>query len=213
MEILAFSADQVKRLTGLSSTQLRYWDDTEFFHPELADGAHAFGRVYSFRDVVGLRAIAILRKQHKVSLQELRKVGAQLQHHNETPWASLSLYVLGRQVFFREPKTGAVMAAHGSRQRVIEVTLEAVARDVAGAAAALRERRPEDYGRIAKNRYVMHNAPVVAGTRVPTSAVWNLWQSRYTAAQIVREYPRLTEADVAEAVNYEQKRSRHRRTG
>jgi uncharacterized protein (DUF433 family) len=213
MEILAFSADQVLRLTGLSATQLRYWDKTEFFHPEHAYGARAFGRVYSFRDVVALRVIAMLRKEHKLSLQVLRKVGRNLQRHHETPWAALSLYVLGKRVYFREPKSGAMVAAGDVPQLGIEIAMEVVARDVSREAAALRERKPEDFGRIARNRYVMHNSPVVAGTRVPTSAIWNMSQAHYTTAQIIREYPRLTPADIAEAISYETKRARPRRTG
>lgn len=76
-ELLAFTADHVARLTGLSNRQLRYWDQTGFFAPTHLDEHHrrAFGRIYSFRDVVGLRAISILRKTHKIPLQELRRVG------------------------------------------------------------------------------------------------------------------------------------------
>lgn len=33
-EMLAFTADQVSRLTGLSERRLRYWDKTGFFNPE-----------------------------------------------------------------------------------------------------------------------------------------------------------------------------------
>ena len=210
MEILAFSADHVRRLTGLSSTQLRYWDDTEFFAPEYADGARAFGRVYSFRDVVGLRTIAVLRNERRISLQELRKVGATLRQHAQTPWSSLSLYVVGKGIFFRDPGSGAVLTASKGRQRAFEMDLESVARDVERDASALRQRRTDELGKIAKNRYVMHNAPVVAGTRIPTAAVWNLSAAGYTTAQIIAEYPRLTAADVVEALSFE-KRLRDRR--
>jgi DNA-binding transcriptional MerR regulator len=85
-ELVAFTADHVARLTGLSKRQLGYWDKTEFFAPTLIDEfqRRAFGRIYSFRDVVGLRTIAILRNQHKIALQELRRVGAWLQREHET---------------------------------------------------------------------------------------------------------------------------------
>jgi uncharacterized protein (DUF433 family) len=57
-ETLAFTAENVCKLTGLSARQLAYWDATDFFSPELLDEhrRRAFGRLYSFRDVVGLRA-------------------------------------------------------------------------------------------------------------------------------------------------------------
>ena len=78
-ELMAFSADQVSRLTGLSTWQLRHWATTDFFLPEYRDETRRyFERVYSFRDVVGLRALAKLRKEHRVSLQELRRAGTWL---------------------------------------------------------------------------------------------------------------------------------------
>lgn len=85
-EIAAFTAEHVCRLSGLSSRQLGYWDDTEFFSPTVLDGfrRRAFGRIYSFRDVVGLRTIAILRNVHRIPLQELRRVGAWLKERHVT---------------------------------------------------------------------------------------------------------------------------------
>jgi uncharacterized protein (DUF433 family) len=213
MEILAFSVEQVRRLTGLSATQLRYWDDTEFFSPTYADDARAFGRIYTFRDVVGLRVIAMLRQQHGVSLQELRIVGAHLHEHTETPWASLKLFVLGKKVFFRESATGAVLPARGRKQLAIEFALEVIARDVDLAASKLRERGTGDVGRIARNRYVMHNNPVIAGTRVPTSAIWNLREAGYSSERIIEEYPRLTEADIVAALRFESENRASRRAG
>ena len=57
--LLGFSADQASRLTGLSSRQLRYWDETEFFSPAFREEIERapWWRVYSFRDIVGLRAL------------------------------------------------------------------------------------------------------------------------------------------------------------
>src|SRR5947209_8547317 len=89
-ELLAFTTEHVCRLTGLSVGQVRYWDKTEFFSPTLVDGVRrAFSRIYSFRDVVGLRTIAMLRNKHHVPLQQLRRIGEWLHRHHETPWSSL----------------------------------------------------------------------------------------------------------------------------
>src|SRR5437016_3725980 len=106
VEPLAFSAKQVCRLTGLSLGQLRYWDETAFFSPEQVseEGRYgAYSKIYSFRDVVGLYTIALLRKQHRFSLQELRPVGEYLHRYHDTPWASLAFYVAGHSAYFRDP--------------------------------------------------------------------------------------------------------------
>src|SRR6266480_2710034 len=84
-EIVAFGVDQVKRLTGLSSKQLRYWEQTGFFVPDYASPERAT-RIYSFRDLVGLYTVARLRKDYRFSLQELRPIGEYLHRYHDTPW-------------------------------------------------------------------------------------------------------------------------------
>lgn len=207
-EILAFTAEHICRLTGLSSRQLRYWDATDFFSPTLLDDfrRRAFGRIYSFRDLVGLRTIALLRNKHKVPLQELRRVGEWLHRHHETPWASLRFALSGRRVVFTDPTSGAVIEPRGPGQQVIPIALEPIANDMRRAADQLRERRADQVGQINRNRYVVHNAWVVVGTRIPTQAIWNFHQAGYDAAAIVREYPRLTLEDVRAAIEFEAKR-------
>ncbi len=78
--ISAYSEYHVERLAGLSRTQLRYWDKTGFFSPRfgMRIDAAPYSRVYSFGDVVGLRTLAILRKEHRVSLRHLRQVADRL---------------------------------------------------------------------------------------------------------------------------------------
>jgi uncharacterized protein (DUF433 family) len=209
-ELLAFTADHVCRLTGLSARQLRYWDDTGFFSPTLLDDhrRRAFGRIYSFRDVVGLRTIALLRKHHRIPLQELRRVGAWLHQEHATPWASLRFALRGRTVVFVDPASGVAIEPRGKGQSVISIALEPIANDMSEAAARLRERRSEQVGRIVRNRYVVHNAWVVDGTRIPTEAIWNFHQAGYDTDAIIREYPRLKPEDVRAAIDFEALRHR-----
>jgi DNA-binding transcriptional MerR regulator len=62
--IAAFSEEQVERLTGLNTAQLRYWDRMGFFQPSYAGENRriAYSRIYSFKDVVGLRTLGLLRR-------------------------------------------------------------------------------------------------------------------------------------------------------
>lgn len=204
-ELVAFTADHVCRLTGLSRRQLRYWDRTEFFSPTLIDDheRRAFGRIYSFRDVVGLRTISILRNQHRIPLQELRRVGAWLKERHDTPWSSLRFALHGRHVVFFDPGRGVAVEPAGAGQEVLPVDLEPIASEMREAADRLRDRQPEDIGRLHRNRYVVHNAWVVAGTRIPTSAIWHFHQAGYSTQDIIKEYPRLTPSDVTAAIEFE----------
>jgi len=207
-ELMAFTADNVCRLTGLSARQLGYWDKTGFFSPELLDDykRRAFGRIYSFRDVVGLRTIAQLRNEHRIPLQELRRVGEWLLAHHETPWSSLRFALSGCRVVFADPVSGQYIEPRGAGQVVIEINLEPIATDMQRAAAGLRERTQEQIGKVTRNRYVVHNAWVVAGTRIPTAAIWSFHHAGRTVDQIIHEYPKLTTADVEAAIKHESER-------
>jgi uncharacterized protein (DUF433 family) len=213
--VLAFSTDQVCRLTELSVRQLRYWDQTGFFSPEYAPGypRAAYSRVYSFRDVVGLSAIGLLRRKFEFPLQKLRQVGAYLHRYHDTPWASLALYVAGHEIIFRHPDgADTFMSAVSPGQKVFPIEMQAVAQAVEEKAEKLKARRPDQIGKIERNRFVVHNMPVLAGTRVPTAAIWNLHGADYSTERIIGEFPRLSPEDVTAAIQYE-KRRRQRKAG
>lgn len=205
-ELIAFTAEHVCRLTGLTPRQLRYWDRTGFFSPTLVDDhrQRAFGRIYSFRDLVGLRTIAKLRK--KMPLQALRKLGAWLKERHEEPWSSLRFAWNGRHVVFMDPQSGTPTEPRGSGQKVLSIALEPIANEMSRAAEGLRKRRRDQLGQIVRNRYVVHNAWVIAGTRVPTEAIWNFYSAGYTVEEIIREYPRLRPKDVKAAIAFEKDR-------
>lgn len=209
-EILAFTADNVCRLTGLSARQLRYWDATDFFSPELLDEyrRRTFGRIYSFRDVVGLRTIAVLRNSYRIPLQEIRRVGEWLLQHHETPWSSLRFALSNRKVVFHDSLMNKYVEAKGDGQSIVEIDLEPIANEMRTAAAGLRDRRQDQIGTVVRNRYVVRNAWVVGGTRIPTAAIWNFHQAGYSAQEIVDEYPQLTIPDINAAVGFEA--SRHK---
>lgn len=207
-ELAAFTADHVSRLTGLSNRQLSYWDRTGFFSPTLLreHRRRAFGRIYSFRDVVGLRTLAILRNQHGLPLQELRRVGAWLHATHDTPWSSLEFALQSRKVVFYDPSSRAAVEARGAGQEVLPIALEPIANEMREAADGLRDRGRADIGKLSRNRYVVHNAWVVKGTRIPTTAIWHFYEAGYSTAAIIREYPRLTSADVRAAIRFEKQR-------
>lgn len=207
-----FTFEQTSRLTQLSPSRLRYWDRTEFFTPVYRDDdRHTFNRLYSFRDVVGLRAIAQLLQEH-VSLQELRKVGAYLKKHHDTPWASLKLGVRGQRrkvVCFFDPRTRRWISTRPEDQ--IEMTIfpmREVASDVQRRVSKLQERSHEQRGKVARHRLIAHNATVIAGTRIPTSTIWKFSEAGYTPKQIQDQYPTLTLEDIRAALAHERSQRR-----
>jgi uncharacterized protein (DUF433 family) len=204
--ILAFSADQVAELTGLSKSQLRYWDNTDFFRPSIKNEVgKPFGRVYSFRDVVSLRVLSLLRNTHFVSLQELRNVGHWLATQPETTWANGKFFVAGRRVYFYDPAHDVVRQGSRTPQTVVPVEMHTIVADTERRAEKLRTRAPEEIGQIVQIRNVSHNYPVIAGTRIRTNAIIRFHEAGYSTDEIINEYPRLSAEDVDAAIEFEKR--------
>ena len=202
--IAAFSEEHATRLTGVSKTQLRYWDRTDFFVPTFAEENRrvAFSRVYSFKDIVALRVLNTLRNQFRVSLPHLRGVSEKLNRLAVDRWTGIRLYVLNRKVVWNEPGTKLPQEI-ASGQYIVPVALNDVLQSTDQDIAKLRARDTARVGQIEHHKYVNHNAAVLGGTRIPVSAIKNFANAGYTAAQIVAEYPDITEADVGAAIAYE----------
>lgn len=204
-ELLGFTAEHVSRLTKLSERQVVYWDRTGFFSPAYTNPGRAYGRVYTFRDLVGLRVISVLRVDHNLPLQELRRVGEWLRDQYDEPWSRLRFGLHGKTVIFFEPSTGRPTEASGQGQRILEVVeMEAIASEMYRKAETLRDRSAK-VGKIEKRRQVVSSAWHIAGTRIHTKAIWNFHEAGYDTTAIIREYPHLQPEDVTAAIEFEKK--------
>lgn len=197
----AFSAEQVERLTGLSSSQLRDWDKAEFFSPAFAASNRRtpYSRIYSFEDLVGLRVLSILRGEHRISLPHLKDVARKLKLYAGKPWSELTLYVLNKEVHFKNPATGRVEGAVTGQYAAL-IPIANVVEDMRNKADALRHRSKDTYGKLERHRFVARNHHVIAGTRIPVEAVWSFADAGYSPDQIVEQYPQLTVGDVQTAL-------------
>ncbi len=202
----AFTAEQVVRMTGLTMTQLAYWDRTQFFEPQYAAERRRspYSRIYSFKDVVGLRTISVLRNGHQVSMPHLREVARKLSRYSKTPWADIKLMVWKREVQWYEPDTGKPQGVIDGQYVMLPI-IEVIA-DVKREADKLRTRSEESIGKVEQHRFVAHNRPVVSGTRVPVEAIKRFAEAGYSTEAIIREFPVLKPQDVKAALKFEVKR-------
>ncbi|MCC7106617.1 MAG: DUF433 domain-containing protein [Chloroflexi bacterium] len=81
-----------------------------------------------------------------------------------------------------------------------------VEREVQAGLKQLRERTSEQIGSIDRNRYIADNQYTLAGTRIPTKAIWEYHEDGYPVDEILRQYPHLTAEDVRAAASFEQRR-------
>jgi uncharacterized protein (DUF433 family) len=214
-EILAFfSAEQACELARITDAQLRHWDKTGFFKsPRFAENAGVFTRVYSFRDVVGLRTVGDLRRRH-VPWSELRELGKWFHDRYKEPWASLRFYVAGKRLYFKDPTSGELVSATKPTGQIAHaklVEVKEIAARVGRAFNAMKRRRRDEYGKISRRKYVADSQSVVAGTRIPTELIWDCHQDGYTTEQILSDFPTLTAQDVHAAIHYEEQERRARR--
>jgi uncharacterized protein (DUF433 family) len=202
--ILAFSEDHVEKLTRISKTQLRYWDQTGFFKPAFANENRrvAFSRIYSFKDVASLRVLNILRNKYSVPLQHLRKVAQDLPCMSDAKWLSTKLFVRNRVVVFVEPDTKQFREIV-TKQYVMGPSLDVVVSDTKRDVEKLNKRNDANLGRVSRTRNVRHNAWVIAGTRIPVATIKRFAEDGYSVDQIRQEYPSLTEVDIKAAIKHE----------
>jgi len=199
--VAAFSEEQIGRMVGLTKGRLRYWARTDFFRPSFVeeDGRLPYSRFYSFKDVVALRTLEMLRVQNGVPLQHLRTVAETLAHLNDSLWTATPLFVMNKKVIFVDPQ-------YGHRQEIVSgqyllgIPLSKVINDTKNDIIAFRSRPANTVGHLSKNRSIARNALVVAGTRIPVGSIVRLHEDGYTVDQIIAEYPDLTPEDIEAAL-------------
>lgn len=201
--VSAFTEDQAARLTGISTGQLRYWDRTDFFRPSLAyeDRRAAHSRIYSFRDIVCLKIVNVIRNESRVPLPRLRAAKEKLRHLGDDLWAKTTLYILNRSIVFFNPETDRKEDVE-TGQGILEIPLKVVSGNMEEAVQALRHRDEASIGRFERNRNVLSNQEVIAGTRIPVRSVKAFADAGYSIDAIKKEYPTLTERDIKAAIKH-----------
>jgi uncharacterized protein (DUF433 family) len=212
---LVFTTEQVIRLTGISRRRLAYWLDRDIVAADV-DEARGRGhvRLWSFRNLVEVRVALWLRD--KVSLQLIRAMVGKLRGLEglDHPLADVSLAVVETTRKARRQDV-VIQQADGSwetwaeGQKVMEVTvpLRRFADELRQAADVDRRSRRQ-VGAVERRRGALGSTPVLAGTRVPISAIRSLHQAGWSTERILASYPGLEAADVAAALGSHEKRSR-----
>lgn len=201
--VAAFSEEQIERMVGLTKSRLRYWARTEFFKPSFAeeDLRLPYSRFYSFKDVVALRTLELLRVQNGVPLQQLRKVAEKLSHLKDDLWVKTTLFVVNKTVIVVNSETGQPQEVV-SGQYLLGIPLAKVISDTERDVVAFRRRPENSQGKVSRNRAVVRNAWVVSGTRIPVASIIRLSEDGYSADDIIAEYPDLTPDDIRAALSH-----------
>ncbi len=125
-----FTAEQASRLTGCTSSQLRYWDSVRLVQPSIqkTGGRPGVRRVYSFRDLVQLRAVRSL-KDNGMSLQRIRRAWGYLSRNGVDP-RTVRLVTDGVSIFQIAQEDDEIIDILREGQLAFFVALDEIARNV-----------------------------------------------------------------------------------
>lgn len=134
---VGFTLSQAAALTGLTPKQISYFDRSGLLAPEI-QGARGKGsrRLYSFRDLVALRVIALLR-QGGVRPQTIRRVADDIRATLDPACSGLLVVVAGDDIgwvrgntpldqVIRQPGQWAVLLDVAGMVRQVEAAIRAI---------------------------------------------------------------------------------------
>lgn len=136
-------------------------------------------------------------------MPELRRATEYLQQFSASPWTDVGLRVYGKRLVFRNPETDQWETADARGQLVLTIDMDVISRESEREARVLMQRTPEHFGKIIRNRYIMSNAWVFSGTRIPIEAVLGLHRAGYSDVAILVQYPTLDGLDIQAALAFE----------
>lgn len=200
-----FREEQAVQLTGLSRQTLGRWRRLGIFAPafDLRGQGGPLDWIYNTADVLMLRTLAVLRHDHGLTLEALRPVAAWFtriddeDEERDEAWER-RLWVMDGRVLFE-----ASDADEDPAGRAAVIDLGALSAEIGRAWDVMRQRDPETIGKVSRNRYINRNAWTVAGTRVMTRSIREFADAGYGVPEIIEQYPVLTPADVAAALEHE----------
>ena len=196
----AFGIYHAARVTKLSQSRLTRWDRLGFFSPEYTDQGdvgNPYNRIYSYEDLVGLRMIRSLIEDHHVSLSEIKAAYPEITAQWTKPWSKIEIGVLKGKIL--TDLKGQPRNVTDGQLALKCIPLPSIADEVRREANKLAKREASNQGKFERHKFIMRNATVFKGTRIPLSAVAEFVEAGYSDAAIVMEYPSLTTKDVRAA--------------
>jgi uncharacterized protein (DUF433 family) len=193
-DVVVLPEDRAARLAGVSVRRLSYWRNAGLVHPSVSRqlGPRRTVRLFAFTDLLQLLVVSELRD--RLPLQHIRRVVEHLRGRGyEEPLRQLVFATAGKELYFQHPDgtwEGGLAPDQVVFHQVIE--LEPLRRRIERA----RHRSPESSGRVERARGRLGSKEVFAGTRIPVTAVRAYLERGFSAADVLKEYPDLTLADV-----------------
>lgn len=228
-EIPVYTYREAARCLNISPSTLKAWTAGQSnFSPILTSPAG--GEQLSFFNLVEAWVVYDLRHRFHFSLQSLRKLFVELRRSFPDlshPIAQADLAVLGSRggQKVRRRRNSRLFAQHGdspllSLSQRDQLALDTVLRDLlervektpASGIARLhpfitRNRKPDSPKTVVVDPTIAFGKPVIAGTGIPTAAIYQLFNGGDSIVDIAEDYDR-TPQEIEDAIRYESVRSK-----
>ncbi len=196
---MTYTPELAVKLSGATSYQLTKWRRTGLLVPEVQPKRPP---IYSYRDVVALRAMVFLRA--KTSAQKLRAAWGKLDMVALADHPSdFSFGTDGKVIFVRRPDGVVMDLTHKTGHLVTEYTFEELFEEFNN----FRGETVVNFERPAKSLTVhprtLGGWPVVAGTRVPFDTIAQLVDEESVFVEDIPEmFPRVSIAAARDAIAF-----------
>jgi uncharacterized protein (DUF433 family) len=204
-----FSREQAAKFCGVSPRRLTIWARQGVVVPTVAfdDAVRPFVLLYDFTDLVCIRTLATLIERYRFTPRQLQHVQPWFREHVNRLPADILITLRDHHICILEPNAmpDSLDSENGSQQTQL-LSLDILISELKKEIEQAQQRQPEDIGKIARHRDIQHNAPVIAGTRIPTSTIWNYHEDGYKNSEILDQFPHITLNDIAAAIEFEARR-------
>jgi len=195
-------------LTQVNSRSLYYWSKKYLVEPHI-HGRNGGPPIYSYNDLLAMRTVVRLRRA-EMPLQRIRKAIKYLYKTlgRKAEWWNYKMVVdVRKDLIVVIPKDTspsgqdeAVLASrHG--QKPMEIILAELASDLLKGDRL--EPFPEISEQVSISGSIQGGAPVIKGTRVPTSVIYEFHKRKLSVEQIAELYDDIDKVAIAAAIKYE----------
>jgi uncharacterized protein (DUF433 family) len=197
---MAYSTRMAAALSGATMGQLRTWRQDRGNDPILRPELAPMPALYSFRDVLALRAFAHLRQD--VSLQKIRRALVTLKKIGEVEHlSSYSLVADGDSIVLVGDDRHGTDLVQRPGQRVI-ATMADILQEFAPRPGVVVPHLLFPKQHVSVDPETQGGQPVIAGTRIPFDAVAELVEDGVPPEKVADYYPGVTADAARDAVSF-----------
>jgi uncharacterized protein (DUF433 family) len=166
----------------------------------------------SFRDLVELHVLGVVRRSHRVKVREIRSAIDYLRKtfKDSHPLSARQMLTDGKDLFIERFEKLINISQKGQMEmkELLDIYLRRIKHDRAGVPIRLypftRDRIEDAPLKVAIDPRIRFGDPCLAGTRIPTSIIMERYRAGDSFQELAKDYGRPVD-EIEEAIRYEEK--------